>query len=180
MNRYVLHKVIGDCIKSIELPGCKIFMDSECGGQHIVPLYCSTDNSKENKYCEVDILILKDNKIRVIVEIEESNKLPTQIFGKFFASAFSSYFIHESKNKEPKSMSDSVLFIHILDKSKLKEDKTSKIRQGENIEKSIGDIIPISGSKIDNYRLFYEDIDDYDKDGDKRQELVSYIEEFLK
>ena len=82
------------------------------------------------------MLMMKDNKIRVIIEIEESDVKPTQICSKFLSSALASYYIHHSENNTPIGMSDSVLFLQILDTSKL-EEKTSKIDQWENLEKSI-------------------------------------------
>lgn len=86
-------------------------------------LFCSQDKSTKTKYCDVDMLILKDNKIRVIIEIEEANVKPTQICGKFLVSALSSYYIHRTGNYIPINKNDSVSFIQIVDISKLKKKK---------------------------------------------------------
>lgn len=97
-----------------------------------------------------------------------------QICGKFLTSALASYFIHESENNKCIGMGDSVLFIQILDTSKLKN-KTSKTRQWDNIEKSIQNIIPAKGSKIDRYKLFYGNDPDFNV-----KALKDYIVGFLK
>ncbi len=168
-------------IQDSEFRNCSIIKDSACGGKQNIPLFCSTEKSNQTEYCNVDLLILQDNKIRVIIEIEEADIKPTQICGKFLASALSSYFIHKTKNDVPIGVGDSVAFIQILDTSKLKEDETSKINQGKNIEKSITNTLPIKGSKIKKYKLLYGNASEFKtRNGKKRAELLSYITESLK
>ena len=175
-----LHKSVGKCIDSHKFPNCKIIKDRACGGKQNIPLFCSKRKSNETEYCNVDLLILKDNEIRVIIEIEEANTTPIQICGKFFTSALSSYFIHESENNIPIKMGDSVSFIQILDKSQLKV-PSAKPEQGENLEKSITKILPIQGSKIRKYKLLYGNTPDFrGRDSSKCAELISYIKEALK
>ena len=176
-----LHKVIGDMLQDSEFPNCTIIKSPECAGDQNIPLFCSEEKSKATEYCNVDLLILRDNKIRVIIEIEEADIKPTQICGKFLVSALSYYFIHKTQNDIPIGMSESVAFIQILDTSKLKVDKTSKINQGKNIEKSITDTLPIKGSKIKKYKLLYGNASEFrTRNGKKRAELFSYIKESLK
>lgn len=175
-----LHKIIGDCIDSHKFHNCKIIKDPACGGEQNVPLFCSEDKSNKTEYCNVDLLMLKDNKIRVIIEIEETDITPIQICGKFLTSALSSYYIHESENNIRIGMSDSVSFIQILDKSQLKV-ASRKPEQGENLEKSIRKILPIKGSKIEKYKLLYGNVSDFrGRDGGECGELIGYIKEALK
>jgi len=63
-------------------------------------------------------------------------------------------------------MGDSVSFVQILNTSELKEDKTAKFNQWENIEDSIKSIVPIKNSKINDYKL-------------KRKKIIEYITEVL-
>lgn len=149
-----LHRAIGQCIDSA-LSNCTIIKDSACGGQQRIPLFNSDVKLRKTEYCNVDILILQDNKIRVIIEIEETNLKPTQICGKFLTSALSSFYIHKS-NDAPISMAKSVLFIQVLDTSKLKQ-VTSKVEQWRNIEKLIQTVLPLRNSKVNKYRLFEVD-----------------------
>ena len=93
-------------------------------------------------------------KIKVIIEIEESNKKPTQICGKFLTSALTHYLIHKSLNNEPMAMDENVIFIQIVNVSKLKN-KTSKIEQWTSLEQSINSILPLKTSNITKYRLFF-------------------------
>lgn len=174
-----LHKVIGDMIQDSEFRNCSIIKDSACGGKQNIPLFCSTEKSNQTEYCNVDLLILKENKIRVIIEIEEANIKPTQLCGKFLSSALSSYFIHKTQNYIPIGMDDSVAFIQILDTSKLKEDETSKIEQWKNIEKSIQNIVPVNSSRINNYRLFFGNPSNF-REENKRKELIDYIRKVLR
>lgn len=174
-----LHKAIGGIVTGNLLPGYEVLKDRACGGKQNIPLFCSEKKSNQTEYCNVDLLILKADKIRVIIEIEEANIKPTQICGKFLTSALSSFYIHENKDNRVYSMHDSVSFIQILDTPKIKKDKTSKIEQWKNIEESIKKIIPVKDSKIDNYRLFYGEVLEFGVNGEKRKELIDYIRKFL-
>jgi hypothetical protein len=173
-----LHKVIGKIIYEKVLPDCKILRDPACRGKQNISLFSSKRKSKETEYCNVDILILKSNKIRVIIEIEETDVKPTQIFGKFLTSALSSNYIH--RNEKAVDMGDPALFVQILDISKLKRDKTRKIKQWLNIEKSIQNVIPLKESKIKRYKLFYGNISEFGNKGDRKHELIAYIQKFLR
>ncbi|MBA7496659.1 hypothetical protein ES702_07268 [subsurface metagenome] len=178
-NRHPLHKVIGDMIQESDFPNCTVIKDPACGGNQNIPLFCSLVKSNQTEYCNVDLLILKDNEIRVIVEIEEANITPTKIFGKFLTSALSSYYIHRTQNDVPIGMGNWVSFIQILDMSKLEVDKTAKFNQWEYIENSIQSIVPIKNSKIGDYKIFFGDISNFGEE-DKRQEVIQYIRGVLK
>lgn len=174
-----LHKIIGAIFENSKFLNCDVIKDLACGGNQHIPLFCSTDKSNQTKYCNVDLLILKNNKVRIIVEIEEANIKPTQICGKFLTPALSSYFIHRTRDYIPILMDDSVSFIQILDTSKLKLDETSKINQWTNLEKSIQDIIPVKNSKINDYKLFFGNPSNF-RDGTERKEFIDYIKKILK
>ncbi len=137
---------------------CQLIRDAACGGNQYIPLFVSEEKSRSTKYCDVDLLVLKEGKIKIIIEIEETNIKPIQICGKFLASALSQYYIHKSMNANPVGMHNSVTFIQILDSSKLKTDETSKFKQRENLENSINSILPVKESNVTKYRLFYGDI----------------------
>lgn len=174
-RKHPLHRIVGQCISSYRFPGCKIIKDPACGGQQNIPLFCSNDKSNKTEYCNVDLLILEDSKIRAIIEIEETDITPTQICGKFLTSALSSYFIHESENNNPIRMSDSVSFIQILNMSRLNEG-TAKPDQWKNLEKSIRKILPIEGSRIRKYKLLYGNISEFKgRHWNKCTELITYI-----
>ncbi len=178
--KHPLHKVVGECIDTYEFPNCEIIKDRACGGEQNVPLFCSKDKSNKTEYCDVDLLILKNHKIRVIIEIEETDTKPTQICGKFLTSALSRYFIHEYKNNVPLEMSDSVSFIQIVNTARLKAG-AAKIEQWENLEKSIMDILPIKGSEIRKYGLIYGNVSDFERrNSNEYADLVACVRNALK
>ena len=178
-KQHPLHKVIGEIIQESEFPNCTVIKDLACGGKQNISLFCIDKKSNKTEYCNLDLLILKDNRIRVIVEIEESDITPTKIFGKFLTSALSSHFIHRTQNDVPVGMGNSVSFIQILDTSRLKEDKTAKLGQWQYIENSIKSIVPVKNSKINDYKIFFGDISNFG-DENRRKEIIDYVRKALK
>jgi len=181
-----LHKAIGDLINRDIFPGSEVIKDPACQDagedkkQHI-PLFClkdTEDKSRKTVYCNVDLLILVKDKIRVIIEIEEANIKPTQVCGKFLTSTLATHYIHSGKKY---GMAETVLFIQILNTSKLKS-RTSKEKQWENIKKSINEIIDALSSKIKikRYNLFFGNKDEFGEKSPKSKELKDCIINFLK
>ncbi len=162
-----LHKTIADKIGNA-LPPHSLIRDKACSGDQRIPLFNTIQKSRKTQYCNVDLLMLKNNKIKVIVEIEETNVKPTQICGKFLTSALANYYIHTSEKNEPIGMDDSVTFIQVVATSKLVKEKTSKLQQWEVLEESIKSIIPLKNSRITSYKLLT---------ADKLDELTSLIKE---
>ena len=155
----LIHKKIGELFKKT-IPvnsNFTLLLDKACGGNQHIPLYCSSKKLKHSQYCNVDLLILKHNKIKAIVEIEASNVKPTQICGKLLTSALCKYYIHLSEANKPIEMADSVLFIQVVDTSRLARGKTAKFKQWKAIEASINRILPVKGSQIKQYMLLTTD-----------------------
>jgi len=150
-----LHKEIADKLESI-FPPNSLVKDEACGGNQRIPLFYDKEKSRETEYCNVDLLVLKENKIKAIIEIEESNVKPTQICGKFLTSALARYYIHENKENEPVEMYNCVAFIQIVDTSKLKKN-SAKPKQWKALERSIQGILPLSNSRITSYMLITKD-----------------------
>jgi len=152
-----MREAIGDIFEDSLPPHYSLIRDKACGGKQRIPLFCVAEKSRTTEYCNVDLLVLRGNKIRIIVEIEESNVKPTQICGKFLTSALAKYYIHNSKRNEPIEMDGSVTFIQVVDTSKLVKDKTSKFKQWKALEESINRVIPLKNSRITSYRLLSTD-----------------------
>lgn len=174
-----LHKRISKLIDNTfkACPTIKIVKDPDCNWNdekelQRIPLFCSNDKSRYTRYCCVDLLILKNGKVRGIIEIEESNIKPTQVCGKFLTSAMSKCYIHKNDGGVV-DIAESAFFIHVLDSSKLRG-KSVKSKQFDNLEKSIKGIIPLNGSRIKNYRLLYI------KHGDSFNKMVDFIKAELK
>lgn len=177
MNNHPFHKTIGDIFNRDNFPfkGITILKDAACGGEHTIPLFCSSERSYATRYTCVDLLITKDRKVKVIIEIEESNVKPIHIFGKFLTSAVSKHYIYDHEKFE---MFESVVFIQILDTSKQKS-QSIKIKQWENIEESIRSIIPVKASPIKEYEVFYGNQSDFEK-GEPKDNLIEFVRSVLK
>jgi len=171
------HKTIGDIFsdENFHVEGIRILKDAACGGEHTLPLFCSDERSYATRYTCVDLMIIKDRKVKVIIEIEESNVKPLHLFGKYLASAMANYYIY---GEEEVGMDDSVVFIQILDTSKQKS-LSAKISQWENIEESIRFIIPVKGSSIKKYKIFHGNQSAF-KSRDKKEELIEFVTSTLK
>jgi hypothetical protein len=150
-----LHIEIGNIIKTLELPNMEVITDPACDGEQHIPLFVESIKSRKTQYCNVDVLVIMNDLVRVIVEIEESDVKPTQVCGKFLTSALSNYYIHKNKKNKEIPIIDA-LFLQILSSSKLSIG-SSKQYQWKNLEKSIQDIIPLQKSEIIEYRLVFED-----------------------
>ena len=163
--KHLLHQEIGKIINRNKnyFVDCQIIYDPACDSsssktKQNIPLFSSRFKSNMTEYCNVDILIIKDNRVKIIIEIDESNLKPTHICGKFLTSALSLYYIHPNDKNEPVEMADSVSFIQVLDISNLDEEFSSKTIQWQNIEESIQKIVPLNKSKITNYKLIFGEV----------------------
>jgi len=88
----------------------------------------------------------------------------------------STHYVYEN---QAVPMADSVVFVQILDTSKLRHDSKSKMRQWENVARSIQGVIPIAGSRITDYRLFYGNREHFGSQGLKPKDLTNVIQSFL-
>jgi hypothetical protein len=105
------------------------------------------------RFCDVDLLIAVGGKARVIIEIEESNVKPVHVFGKFFASSFSTHYKPKTETKLV-ALDDQVLFIQVLDSKALNVDKTGKLDQWNVIESAIQGLpVEFCGRKM-KYKLY--------------------------
>ena len=119
-----------------------------------MPLFYREPKSGKTGFCNVDLLLIKGGKIKVILEIEESDTTPVRICGKFLVTALSNYFNHASyRNEANVFMDESVTFIQIVDTVNLKMN-TSKVDQWKNIEKAIKSILPLINSRVSHYKIF--------------------------
>lgn len=133
----------------------ELIRDSACGGAQHLPLFVGPTKGRGTRMCDVDLLIVSENQVRVIVEVEESGFLPTKICGKFLQSAIATHFIHDSRAGPALPYGNRVLFVQVLDGSKILKQGTRKDSQGDLIEQQIRSILPLKGSSITDYRLFY-------------------------
>lgn len=133
-----------------------LIRDPACGGAQHLPLFVGAVKRRDTRMCNVDLLIVSGGRVRVIVEIEESGFLPTKICGKFLQAALATHFIHDSQPEPALPYDDNgVLFVQVLDGLKCLRPGTRKELQGELIERQIGSMLPLKGSGVTDYRLFF-------------------------
>ena len=153
MSNHPFHKKIGEVI-SQNFEDFSILKDNACGGKSLLALCYDLDRYK-SEFSEADMIILKDNRVKVIFEIEESNVTPTQVCGKVLAAALSRYCYPDNKKadneRKPINISDYVLFIQILNKDKM-SNLGNKAYQIVHLEKAINEAIQFS--KIKKYKLY--------------------------
>ncbi|MCX6818430.1 MAG: hypothetical protein NT129_00320 [Candidatus Aenigmarchaeota archaeon] len=167
MIAHPLHEKIGKVVS--ERFGDNVKRDKACGGKHNLPLF-RDKKSRETEFCDVDMIIIKNDRVKVIFEIEESNVKPRQVCGKFLASALSQYYDYK---KDKFDIDESAFFIQVMKFQESKE-KSKKVEQWNNLEEAIRNIMPLKGSKIKEYRIFPLCVtDDFNP-------MLKKIDEFLK
>lgn len=170
-----LHDAIGHVLKSC-VPASDLILDPACGGIQNIPLFFSDSRSRATEYCDVDALVLKDGRIKIIVEIDESNRKPTQVAGKFLTSAMATHYIHDSVGGPPVVKHDSVWFLQVLSTSKLKV-RSKKPAQLDNLRSSIQALLPIG--QVEYYELLYGTPDEFMDGGGRQQAVIDVIRRAL-
>jgi hypothetical protein len=150
-----LHLAVAEELQKKLVGRGELIRDLACGGAQHIPLFIGLSKGLDNRVCDVDLLIILNGQIRVIVEIEESGFLPTKICGKFLQSAIATHFIHNSQSGHAIPYCNRVVFIQVLDGSKCLKQGSQKILQGKLIEQKIRSMLPLKGSSITNYHLFF-------------------------
>ena len=166
-------KVAEELSKHLNGPDVLI-KDTACGVTHQLPLFVGDVKGHHTHMCDVDLLIVASHRVRVIVEIEESGFLPTKICGKFLQSALATHFIHNSQEEHKLQYDEKVLFVQVLDGSKLKQ-RGHKVEQGKLIEKKIQSIIPLNGSCVTHYSLIFVNV----KGNDNLSSVGKKVQQFL-
>ena len=84
-SKHPLHREIGMALKNY-FDNQGLILDPACGGNQNIPLFLKGQKSNKTEICNVDAAIIRNNKVKVIIEIEESTITPTQICGKLLTS----------------------------------------------------------------------------------------------
>jgi hypothetical protein len=176
MVSHDLHKMIADRLETALSGICTVLRDEACGGTQHIPLFVGSDKSRATKYCNVDLLIRQGARVCGIIEIEESDIKPTQICGKFLTSALAAFYEHKNGGRLPLCGTSS-FFVQVVDSSGLKRARTAKLEQFENLQQSIGLLLPLGASPMTQYRLFEVDGPN-DEAGLSR--VTEWIDEFLR
>ena len=170
---HAFHQVIGDLMDGLRFPGCRVLRAPECGGEHNLPLFYSEHKSNATEFCDVDILVLKSGRIRVIVEIEEVELVPGKLFGKFAVPAVCWGYIY-GPSGENAPMDDRVVFVQVVNAADMKPN-ASKPEQWRLVEKAIRELIPLKGkgARIAGYSLYAGTAADFR--GALGQDLLAHV-----
>lgn len=171
MADHKLHTAVYRALKAAHIDS--IHADPACSmnREEHVQLFLDKNGGRENHFCNVDILILNKNKdVSAIIEIEESDITPIKIFGKFLASALSSFYIQKSGKNKHAIGTGAVLFLQVIDSSGLPR-PTKRIKLWENIEKKIKEI-NISKMK---YKMLIGNPTDFENGKEKYNSLVALL-----
>lgn len=175
MNKKIthrLHEKVGDCLEKHFSPK-ELLLDSACGGSQNIPFFLNKPRSNDKEICNVDAAIIKGGKIKIIIEIEESSRTPTQICGKLLTSILAKYYIHGNQKNEVSLPIENALFIQIL--KKFSQRRSKKKDQADRIKSGFEESrVTCSTNTIRSYLLFWED-----DLGDDCSPLIEEIKKYL-
>ena len=60
-----LHVAVADLFKRSISLDCQLIRDEACGGNQQIPFFVSEQKLGETEYCNVDLFVLKDSKIKI-------------------------------------------------------------------------------------------------------------------
>lgn len=182
MVKHQIHRKIGGLLSKNELPQVTIFRDSACQShdgddgepekKHRITLYKGAGPERV-RMCDVDILAFRDERKYVIIEIEESNVKPVQVFGKFFASAHSTHYDRKQIDKSP------LRFIQVLVAAPANLKGSGKPEQWKALEAIIKDHAREWPDRTVEYFLLWGGPEDFKPGSEKAGQLVGLVRKFL-
>jgi len=164
-----LHIIIGKIILGAELSGCQVILGKDCGGDQNIQLFCKDEAGYATRFCSVDAIVLKDGKVKVIIEIEESDIRPMALCGKAFVSALAPHFIHQGKSYP---IAPHAFFIQVIDTKELSP-RSSKLPQCRHLIELVREALSTSGRNME-YDIFHGDIAEFERP-ESRRELQDHL-----
>lgn len=190
MNDHPLHEKIYSIVEPFDGKNnntVHVYADHACSGKEgRVSLFLEPTKKRENHICDVDSLIVRGDKIKIILEIEESGRQPVRIFGKVLASAIATHFCPPEKplpdgiSKDRISKDKNVLFIQIISSSGLKKNSRRK-EQWKQIGKYLERLVRDGHVKgIKGYKMLIGEDSDFEDNSEKAIELTTILKSLLK
>ena len=122
-----LHKIVANRInRYLEENGISKYcmeLSPECGGEHRLPLCVESKGQNPIKYCYADYIVTHDNKVKFVVEIEESDFKPIYILGKAIVTGYSEIHYAKTLKKNDELSKELILLQIIIDKTSEKGEK---------------------------------------------------------
>lgn len=197
MNDHPLHEKIYSIVEPFDGKNnntVHVYADHACSGKEgRVSLFLEPTKNRENHICleptkkrenhicDVDSLIVRGDKIKIILEIEESGRQPVRIFGKVLASAIATHFCPPEKPlPDGISKDKNVLFIQIISSSGLKKNSRRK-EQWKQIGKYLERLVRDGHVKgIKGYKMLIGEDSDFEDNSEKAIELTTILKSLLK
>jgi hypothetical protein len=133
-------------------PTSHVIAAPECGGGHRIQFFSAGTRSRGTNYCWPDLVIIQNNKVRVIVELEQSGIVSAgKISSKLIPVLLSSCACNEDIDGGTIAISREATLIQVVNTTLLKP-VTRKLRQYENLEADIRGLLPLGC--IARYFLF--------------------------
>ena len=167
---HLLHILIGEIILGAALSGCGPILGKDCGGDQYIQLFCNSRAKMATRFCSVDAIVMKDGKVKTIIEIEESDIRPMALSGKVFVSSLATHFNHGGKSYP---IAPHVSFIQIIDTKKLSPG-SSKLLQCEHLREGIRNSISLTGGSVKDYEIFHGDIAEFER-VEAQREFQEYL-----
>ncbi|MGA2297945.1 MAG: hypothetical protein ABSG15_10395 [FCB group bacterium] len=169
MAKHIFHEIIGNVFKEILNNSTDLYLDPACGGEHRLPFYISVNANRSTCVSNVDLILVKDEIVKLVCEIEESGFIPTKIYGKVFSTA--SALLCKLKGIKRFDVDKKGIFLHIISKNNIDKNlvngkNTNKFNQFIWVEESIQDILIRANLWIKEYYLIFGD-ENYFKNGEK-------------
>ncbi|MCX6250553.1 MAG: hypothetical protein NTX61_07370 [Bacteroidetes bacterium] len=162
---HLLHEEVAKAFESIAPKhGLIVQLDEACVDrtsgkilQHL-PFFLSVNAHNDTEITNVDLMLSKNDKVKLVCEIEESDISPVRTYGKAFtaATAIMCQLVDDTRYDVDKNG----VFIQVLSNHKLPVG-SNKQQQGVNIEVAINDLLRYGGSWIKKYYLIYGDVNDF-------------------
>lgn len=159
-----LHITIGRIILGGDLPGCQVILGKDCGGDQYVQLFCDGRAEFATRLCSVDAIIIRDGKVVVIIEVEESDMRPVVLCGKVLVSALAVNFNHQGTCYP---IAADASFVQVIDTRKLKPN-SSKLAQCWHLAELIRSNLQNHDRKM-AYDIFHGDIAEFERPEAQRE-----------
>lgn len=165
-----LHQAVAKAIEIVSdrIADLEVEFDEACEENNKLkkrlPFFLTNEAHNDTEITNVDLMILKGNKVKLVCEIEESDITPTRTFGKIFSVA--SAKMSKLKDGTRYNLDQNGVFVQVLSSKKINKDNSKKISQGFNIEKAINELLNSQCSWIKKYYLIYGDVNSFNEGND--------------
>lgn len=164
-----LHITIAKIILETKMSGCHVILGKDCGGDQNIQLFCKCEAEMATRFCSVDAIVLKDGKVVIVIEIEESDIRPAALCGKVLVSALAQHFIHRGKAYP---IAPHANFIQVIDTKDLPPN-SSKLPQCQHLIELIRTTLSTSGRDME-YDIFHGDVAEFER-AEAQQELQDHV-----